>query len=149
MPNVCVYPRPRRLMSDARAPKARAKKIFGFFRWLKILHNAQKTNIVLNARAHECLVFARAPGQKGIKAIRERRRRERRKFWGFLVAAGQKKHPKMHPKPRMGIFPKKFAPPHFSQKWGGRPTFEIHQPPINGGAMKHCQYIVKSKNIDK
>ena len=47
-------------------------------------------NTVSNVRAHERVVFERALGLREMNVNRERRRRERRKFWRFLVANGPK-----------------------------------------------------------
>ena len=87
-----------------------------------------KKNIPLNARAHECFVFVRALSQRCKKVTRERRRRERRKFWSFGDIEGHKNTQKRTRNTHAHIF-EKVRPPHFSQKWRGRapPIFE------NGG----------------
>ena len=47
--------------------------------------NAVQTETMPNARTHERPIFAAFPDQMTLEAIRERRRRERRKFGPFLL----------------------------------------------------------------
>ena len=82
-----------------------------------------KKNIPLNVRAHECLVFARAPSQRGKKVTRERRRRERRKFWSFGDVEGHKNTQKRTRNTHAHIFEKVRSPPFFSKMEGAPPTF--------------------------
>ena len=94
-----------------------------------------KKNIPLNARAHECLVFARAPSQRCRRVTRERRRRERRKFWSLGNIEGNKNAQNRTRNTHAHIFEKVLflkngggAPTHF-QKWGGRSTSKSTAPP--------------------
>ena len=85
-------------------------------------------NIAPNERTHECVVFERAPSQKGISVTRERRRRERRKFRGFWMVERQKT-PQKCPRNRHAHIFKKVRPPPFFSEMGGATTSENHQPP--------------------
>ena len=97
-----------------------------------------KMNIPLNVRAHECLVFARAPSQRCKKVTRERRRRERRKFWSFVDIKGHKNTQKRTRNTHAHIFEKVrpyflkngWGAPHaFSKMCGGATNLENHHPP--------------------
>ena len=117
---------------------------------LERVQNVKKEH-TLNVRAHECLVFARAPSQRCKKVTRERRRRERRKFWSFGDIEGHKNTQKRTRNTHAHIF-EKVRPPILLKNEGARPTpiFENGRvgdqprnppaPSINGGAMRHCTW---------
>lgn len=97
-------------------------------------------NIAPNERTHECVVFERAPSQKGIRVTRERRRREQRKF-GILSGCWSKKGTEIHLKTTHTHIFKIVRPPVFSEM-GKRvaPTSKIYQTTLHiWVSMKHCK----------
>ena len=62
-----------------------------------------KVNIASNARTHESIVFARVTRQTNEKVLRERRRRDRRKF-GVLGGPRCSKIPKKAPESKNAVF---------------------------------------------